>query len=450
MKKIVNPAHSKNAASSMIRLLLWVLVMSAAVTAISWPAFRHPFDVDSVHYIDMAEGRVHTVTKPFSGRIFHPLLAGTLARLTRLSIHQCFVALGICALVTLLVGMSYIARTLGSQELVVLAFMFTPLLAGLAGQYYLPDLLYAALAALFFLFMGRERLWLAAAMLFLLYATRESALLLGITVALVGAYTSRWRMVFATVAVSCLGIMASRWASSLGQPNIHSVSDSAYLVGKVVYNFAKNVLGIKLWTNTLAAKMAGTFPEAPQWKVAIPNGLGLGGIHEVGLYALAPEYPVKTLAALLTTFGALPLVLVMGLARGARSMLRRWKEQPMVLGALVYGGAAFVLGTSVGASVERLVGYGWPAFWIAVPVLLQECHRLEGPVLGRFLGYHAAICWGPFIMEEVGVRQPALMVGSVGLALALYVCVGVELRRLGVAGQTDTASPRDVIDRPCT
>jgi hypothetical protein len=204
------------------------------------------------------------------------------------------------------------------------------------------------------------------------------------------------------------------------------------MLGKIPYNFLKNILGIVLWTNTLAANNPTAFPNTPLLTVTVPSWLPLGAIHNVGVYSFAPLYPFSTANTLLTTFGALPMLVLLVLARYRKSVFSDHDASPIMLAALIYGLLSFFVGTSIGASTERLVGFGWPAFWIAFPLLLCQYHRCDNRFFLRFLSYHTIICWFPFLLAKIGVQQTPLVITSLCLALVLYGFAVTEVRRAWV------------------
>ena len=177
------------------KAFLWgILLVSVVVGIIAWLDSPYGFDVDSQHYIDIAEGRIYNVNKPFSNRILHPIVAGTIAKVAHLSTELSFLTIGILSLVVLLLAVFLVTKVASSRPTVVIAFLVTPFLVGLFQEYYLPDMFYAAILGLFFLCLGQHKLWWRLALLFLLYITRESTILLSLTVALISVYKRWWRM----------------------------------------------------------------------------------------------------------------------------------------------------------------------------------------------------------------------------------------------------------------
>ena len=400
---------------------------------IAWLGSPDGFDVDSLQYIDIAEGRIYNVNMPFSSRILHPIMAGILAKVAHISIAWSFLTIGVLSLVILLTTVFLVTKAAGLHPAVVVAFLLSPFLTGLLKQYFLPDLFFAALLGLFFLCLGQNnKLWWTLALLLLLYITREFTILLSLTVALISIYRRQWRMLVGVITVTFLGITVSTYASSLGQPNIHAINNLLYMVGKVPYNFSKNILGIVLWTNTHAANSPLVFPNPPLLSIAVPGWLPFGAIHSVGVYAFDPLYPISLVNTLFTTFGALPVLVLLDLVRYRRSVSNIHNPSPLLLATLMYGLLSFCVGTFTGAVFGRLVGYGWPAFWIASPLLIWQYHRGDTRFYLRFLSYHATICWFPFLLSRTGIQAIPLFITSICLALVLYGLAITEIRRTWV------------------
>ena len=406
-----------------------ILLVAVVVGMTAWVDCPYSFNIDSRHYIDIAEGRMHLVNKPFSNRFLHPIVAGTIAKVTHLSTETSFLLIGILSLLVLLTAVFSVAKVDNLSPAAVIAFLLTPFLVRLFQQYYLPDMFYAAILGLFFLCWGQYKLWWTLVLLFLLYITRESTILLSLTVALISVHKRWWRMLLGIIIATSLAIIVSNYVSSFGQLNIHATSDSVYLFGKIPFNFLKNILGIVLWTNTLAANNPTVFYNTSLLIVTLPSWLHMGAIHSIGVYTFAPLIAFNTISTLLTTFGALPVLVLLDFARYRRSMLNSHNTSPIMLPALGYGLLSFFVGTSIGATVGRLVGYGWPAFWIASPLLLGQYHHCDNRFFLRFLSYHTAICWFPFFLAKIGLQEMPLIIISICLAVVLYGYAVTEIRR---------------------
>ena len=198
------------------------------------------------------------------------------------------------------------------------------------------------------------------------------------------------------------------------QPNIHGMPDAIYIFLKVPYNFLKNILGLELWSNTLGSNNMENFSQAPLWKLQLPAWLNIGSMREIGIYDFKPSYPIGTLISFLTVFGLLPALLFADLAKSAvrKRILRH--EPLWIVVAVGYGATSFLLGTVTGASVDRLLGYGWPFFLIGGPFMLVMYHRYDDRHLVRLLFLSLLVSWSGYFLGSFGL--------SAGIG-AIAVCV---------------------------
>jgi hypothetical protein len=287
-------------------------------------------------------------------------------------------------------------------------------------DYYLPDVLHAAILSLFFLCLFLRRYFLTFICLLLLAITRESTLLLALIVIALSIQRRQWALALGAATAAIIGLLIARHVASFGQSNIHGLNDLAYMVLKVPYNFLHNVLGIVLWADTLALRQPLAFPDSPIWMIHVPQYFPSGSIHSIGIYGFDPSYPGLMLIYLLSVFGVMPSILARELCN---SNFRKslFSNAPFwLLVALFYGAASFLLGTVIGASIGRLIGYGWPCFFIAFPFILRQRHNADGKFLIRFWLSYLVAAWLPYL---VGLKSGAsiLIVLLILLAVHLYV-----------------------------
>ena len=83
--------------------------------------------------------------------------------------------------------------------------------------------------------------------------------------------------------------------------------------------------------------------------------------------------------------------------------LRTWPLAVQI--AFVYGLISCLLGTSLGTGVFRLVGYGWPLFWLALPYLLLKCNLdFQRRDVLLLVIYSLVAAWLP---NAQGLRDPS-------------------------------------------
>src|SRR5262249_42087656 len=77
------------------------LLTVAVGVAYAWHMRSVPFDGDSQHYIDIANGDIAKVHKPFTMRLLHPVVAGLLSRATGIEVDTAFFLTGVVSLAVL-------------------------------------------------------------------------------------------------------------------------------------------------------------------------------------------------------------------------------------------------------------------------------------------------------------------------------------------------------------
>ena len=239
-------------------------------------------------------------------------------------------------------------------------------------DYYLPDLLHAALLAALLLFLLSGYTSLAFLLLFPAYLARESTLLVALCLVFACWRRIRLRPALAgALAILAAGFI-SRHYNQEAAVSVHGISGGPYIVGKLIWSFFKNVLGLPLWSNTL--------PEcSPIWMKAIPPGWHFGAIRSIGLCQPSLWGPTRLLLAWFGVFGIGPaLALTLG-----RKLLSPSRELPpggaMVFRfCLLYGLISILMTPLLGASADRLVEYGWPFYFVLLPWFLSKSYDLRG------------------------------------------------------------------------
>lgn len=349
---------------------------------------------DSGHYRAMAEGHGENVPKPFSNRYLEPAVVRVLNRGFGLSLDHGFLAIALVSLLAFLVLCAVHMLRSGVAPIAAVPLLLIPTVLSSFENAYLPDLPHAALlAGLFAALMARRNAVLVVLLIVLLQLTRESSVLVVAVLAFVLWRRSHRSLALASVA-ACFAAMATVGRLTRGSaPNIHSLNTLAYIVGKLPFNFAENILGIRIWTNTFAPIK----DLDPAYTMNVPRWLHLGHITRIGFLGVNASAPLATLAVWLTEFGVAPAVLL-ALLRRNRDRLRRMP--PAIEVAAIYGTITFLIGPLLGASVERLVFYGWPAFVIAAPFILIQYHKLDASSAFGLLCLQLLCCWPTFIFSH--------------------------------------------------
>jgi hypothetical protein len=403
-------------------LALLLVALTLVSTWSKLPNYEQP---DSSYYQQLAEGQPEEVIKPFSTRLLHPAMVRGLSEISGLSIEQSFLWVGIASLVVLLITVSLLLRQHGVFPLLMLPVLYTPFLWQLFSKYYIPDSFHAALLALFFLAFTYRRS-LALLVLFLLFMARESTVLLSVCLVLFGVVTSDKKLIVQTLLMTVLSWVLLSIFETYGQPNIHALNSILYMLFKLLYNFAHNILGLEFWADTYAAYNP-RFCQ-PVWTMDVPSWIPSGSVQNVGICEVRFSEVLETAYYLLLTFGILPTLVLVWLIkhrktlrteRGLHHLHRAWFGV-----ALIYGMVAFALGTVTGGAVYRLVGYGWPAFWLAAPVLLMDAYETNRKLFGWLVALQALVVWLPWItppfLSGVDSRDQQRLV-LVGVALVAHI-----------------------------
>lgn len=350
---------------------------------------------DSMKYMAIAEGNIATVESPFTKRLLYPWMAGQLARAAHLQMGYAFMLLNASALVLLAYCLSAALQKLGANPWYVLFCLSTPLPLEAFHSAYLPDLSHMALAALFFLLLLYDREKWAFVVLLVAFMVRENTLLLCLFTGGIGLWQRKKNLVYGSLIVLIVGSAFGSWAVRLGQPNTHHWPEFLYLAVRVPHDFLSNVLGIVLQTNVHSV-----FPPQYIWK--IPPGLQMGLDREIQ-FSFVWYLPLQTLIVLFSLFGCGPLV-VRKLYRRTNPF-RNWTPPMQIV--FSYGLVSFLLGTSLGANTTRLIGYGWPLFWLGLPYVWTKVRlRIRSRDAFLLLAGSLVVAWIP---NFEGLRDSADM-----------------------------------------
>ena len=220
------------------------------------------------------------------------------------------------------------------------------------------------------------------------YLARESTLLVAICLIFAGWRRIRLRSaLIGVIAIVCAGLVSRHYAQT-GPASVHGMTGGTYILGKLVWSFFKNVLGLPLWSNTL--------PECtPVW-VKRDTSLSSScatraiGVCQPSSWAHAFFSPGS---------GVFELVLPSRSRCGGRSFLpHRWRAAPsgdviVLRFCIVYGLISILMTPLLGASVDRLVEYGWPFYFVVVPWFLCQSYDLQSVCAGALLMLHLCTCW---------------------------------------------------------
>jgi hypothetical protein len=344
----------------------------------------------------------------------------------------------------MLLSMTYLLRFREAPAGLFAAIFFMPFWVTFFHDYYLPDLLHAAILTALLMCLVSGRVTLAMLLLFPAYLTRESTLLIALCLAWAAWRRASLRAISAGFLATLAGMILSRHFVQLGALNVEGVSGGKYMLGKFAWGFFRNIFGLPLWADAMPRSL----PNCnPMWTIALPHWFRFGAIHQVGFCHPSLWGPARLLLAWFGVFGVGPAIAaayIGGIASrramsGGSWLERRPGSSEVSSGSagaiiafrfcVVYGILAFFLAPLLGASVDRLVDYAWPFYFIALPWIV--CGLVTAPFprergLWLFL-LHLTACWIAWI--AFSREKPTsfdLRAGLIALALNIVAYIVVK------------------------
>ena len=399
---------------------LVALVIASAIILSHANIIDSKLTCDSEWYIELAAGNYHNVGKPFINRVVYPFIARLIVLSSGVDVKPAFLALNILSLLLLLVSLFYFIKPFISIKALYAPIIFTPVLFDLYKNYCLPELFYAALLGVFFLLLRQEKFWGSLVLLFLLFLTRENTIILSFCTIIICFSKRQIHYAVSVIVVSVAAMIAISFISHYGQPNIHRLPELLYLTLKIPINFISNFTGIIIWTNTLPVSGISSHPwhNNPLFQVVLPPWLRFGEVTDIGIYGFDIFRPLNTFLSLFTSFGIGPVLLLLVIKRYYRNIVI---ESPLwLLVAMSYGIFSFLIGTSIGSDVARLMAYGWPAFWIVTPILILKYYHLQFRTIIILLIINLLLCWLNTILLCFTYNWYITTTISICLAIILY------------------------------
>jgi hypothetical protein len=438
---------------------LWLFpVFSFCFAIVLGGGSRAYYQPDADFYRALGLGQLSTVASPFSGRVLGPFLAAWLGRVTGVGLNQGFLLAGLASLAIVLACAAKLLRLQEAQAALFAAIFLMPFWADLFAHYYLPDLLHAAILAALLLALATGQTTLAMLLLFPAYVARESTLLVALCLVVAAWRRLPLRDLVVGSMATVGGALVNRHFVRMGAPNAQGLSGGPYMAGKFVWSFARNILGVSPWTNTVPYCK-------PFWTMALPAGTHMGGIHLVGMCGASIWGPSRSLLAWFGIFGVGPAI-ALALFRpftsaaalsgaswlyGAPSVSERGPIAPdrvfkdrvlkgrvlkdrVLRGRVVayrfsilYGGVSLLLAPLLGASTDRLVQYAWPIFFVALAWFVAAHREILERWGALILFFHLAAAWAAWYAFRAYRSTPVIVAGVI--VFALNVIVYLLLRR---------------------
>ncbi len=338
---------------------------------------------DARFYLGIATGDHSQVMQPFASRQLGALVVTALMNLLHCTVERGFVLEGTASIVVMLVAVYYLALKTSAPRWLLFAIAFVPFWSLLLQDLVLPDLWYSALLAVMLLVLDGEHILAAAMMMFPLMLSRESTSLTLVCFLIATWKHSRWTDKIVAVISAFAGSVVVNHLAARAQPNSERLPESIYMLAKVPWNFMNNVLGLVPWSNVNPQ-----FCAVPRWMFP----LHLGPVHAIGVCGFSVTGWISISEAVLSAFGLLPLLVGFLWWRtrgfGKSTVLLRF--------TLLYGAASILLSPVLGTWFNRLIGYAWPIFFVALPLLFNrfpQCPRKPSRDLAAlgFMGAHLIV-----------------------------------------------------------
>src|SRR5271157_1923950 len=378
---------------------------------------------NSEFYIQVATGHGESVVRPFSTRVLHPWLAGALVR-SGLGVESAFTAVSVGAMALLLLSVAFTVRWLGAERTTWPVILFCPLLLEYFRTAYMPDFFHAALLGVLFLALFRAKP-LVLPILLALDLCRESTVLVALVLVVYFAWRREYGYASGTVIATMLGMVLVGLFAPAGSQNMHHFSTGSYIALKSVWNFLSNWLGLRLWQPAFALQ-----PVSP-W--GCPNPLLTARLPGFSSPLVVCDWHPETIVETWTNFFGVMSLSCAFLAAGWRTLYAGRNELrcQVALAIGMYGLLAGVVGTFTGTATYRLVGYGWPLLWIAVPVLFLMVFRDANPT---WLWLHWGGQWAWVLVSRAGTGWKVLFcLGMIGLNVWAWRRLRVVARNPEVA-----------------
>ena len=380
--------------------------------------------IDNHYYVEMSKGEF--VMKPFSARILYPYAVRSFQNSSGCSLDQAFFFANSFALILFIFSVTWLLSKITSSAWLALPILVTPYVIRSFVHVYLPDFFYAALVGVFFMLIYRNYWGSSLLLLILIYFTRENALFLCVALFLAGLFTSRPKWAGAAIIAMVAGITVTSLAGRGGPPHPYQMNHLLYLALKLPKNVLYNVFGTLIWTNVYADV------GHPVITFSLPSWLSFGTLHTIGICPPQPLVCLNTLMLLLTTFGVAPTLLVFLLKRTPKQLLSGMPLWLMV--AMIYGISSFIFSVAVSYDVMRLLGYAYPAFWLAVPALFVLNKYTDKLTLGKIMLFHVMAAWLPWLInipwfvDKVDLASPLPFLLAISGSLIFHYCAIRALR----------------------
>lgn len=351
---------------------------------------HNQLEIDSSNYINIATGKLHNVIQPFSRRILHPAIAGTIAFLFKIQLEQAFLYIHIISIIIFAFTLCLILKKTLNMPMLAIPLTLNPSIIYISQFIYMHDFFFNTLVLIYFYFLIKEYWYRSLAILFLLCLTREYGLVIGIISSITFKSHNNKKIFTYIISITILGFLLTTFAQQYAQQNIHHMHSVIYLITKSFYNILKN-LGLTLWVNSYT-----NWNCTSAWQANIPNNI-LGKINTIKLCTPNFITPIINIFNLLTIPGVFTSLLFMNLFIKGRKKLFKiidtdqiWKSS-----GLYYAIFLYLISTTLYFNY-RYFSYINILQTFLLPYLLTSCYNLNKKELLQILVINLVLSWMSF------------------------------------------------------
>ncbi len=380
---------------------------------------------DRKYYEKIALGKYSEVIKPFSKRVLHPIVARSISSLSSLSLNQSFFIISIISLIIFISFILWIIKNESSFPLAMtIPLLVTPYMSLLFYDYYMHDLFFSTVLIAFFVFFIKKLWPLMFLSLYALFLIREATILLSLILIISCIIKKEPRILLGVIIATGLGLVSSSYFAGLGQENRHALGELIFMISKIIHNTFSNFFGINLWVNTYKD----CHPILEINIVRHPDWLSFGKITNFGVCDFNLLQPLHTLIRYLSSFGLIPLLFFYIIKREGKKIIEH--NDLWFISCLLFGLVSFVIGPCLGPGGYRLMGYGWPLFWIVCPILMSLFIQSEPATRNKIVIIHVVLTWILSIMEILLPKSELLYPLTFSFILILYVLAFSQLKKM--------------------
>ncbi|MEK7629850.1 MAG: hypothetical protein AAB432_00505 [Patescibacteria group bacterium] len=412
--------------------ILFAVLFAAVLIFIIGHYYFFSSSSDAEWYIKIAKGDIKDAVQPFASRVLHPMIVRVVSFFSGLDISLSFYVVNVFLLLSFVFILSlFFSEISFMNPPLVFVVLFTPFLLDFHRNFYMSDVLFGFLAALFFFSLKRKNIILSLSLLFILFFSRPAdAMVLGVILLVVSFYKKEMKLAKASLVVILFAyLLISLVITPLGAPNIHNISNLTYRSLQPIYYFVRSVLGIDWMMSTQVQYCQ------PKFLIYPPSWIHLGGIKWIGVCGFNIVNPLSVIFYSLITFGLIPGMLFSTLRKNWRQFFT--KNEVWLLVAMGYGILVFFLGILV--PNLRTVSYGWPAFWLAGFYILDRQIR-QWPVEAKksliklFTIVQAVLLWVPYLIVKNLPNTPETLKYFLALFVVAFLYL-IFIRRYSITAK---------------